>query len=116
MKEIMAKASSESPQGVPTFEYNPAVTTRQPLLFELTRPLDELPDLLFESFRGQTLTFDQIYARHNIDRPYIEANYKEVLKLMEQQKRISCDPPAEKRRPYKGTPSFGPKTQVTFKI
>lgn len=47
MKEIMAKESSEQTQGVPSFEYNPA-TLKQPLLFELTRPLDELEAMLDE--------------------------------------------------------------------
>ncbi|HID72743.1 TPA: three-Cys-motif partner protein TcmP, partial [Candidatus Micrarchaeota archaeon] len=41
MKEIMAEYSSNKDQGVPSFEYNPA-DERYSLLFELTRPLDEL--------------------------------------------------------------------------
>ena len=45
MKEIMAGESSKTEQGVPTFEYNRA-SERQPLLFELARPLDDLRDML----------------------------------------------------------------------
>jgi three-Cys-motif partner protein len=44
MKDIMAKESSSREQGVPSFEYNPA-TRQQPLLFELSRPLDDLADI-----------------------------------------------------------------------
>ena len=43
MKEIMAKESSSTEQGVPTFEYNPSIR-EQGILFELSRPLDDLGD------------------------------------------------------------------------
>jgi hypothetical protein len=44
MKEVMAKESSSANQGISSFEYCPA-DARQPLLFELSRPLDELEDM-----------------------------------------------------------------------
>ncbi|GBL12660.1 hypothetical protein MSj_04180 [Microcystis aeruginosa Sj] len=74
MKEIMAKESSEQTQGVPSFEYNPA-TLQQPLLFELTRPLDQLESMLLDNFSGKTMTMAEIYDQHHPGKPYIKKNY-----------------------------------------
>jgi len=82
MKEIMAKESSDAPQGVASFEYNPA-SIRQPFLFELSRPLDDLGEMLVEEFAGQTLKMIDIYRQHNVNRPYIKKNYKDVLQRLE---------------------------------
>jgi len=109
MKEIMAKECSGSAQGVPSFEYNPVdarLAIRQPLLFELTRPLDDLGDMLLKAFSGQTVTMYRIYEQHNVDRPYIKKNYKTVLMKLEDEGRII----ASSHR--KGT--FGDTVQATF--
>ncbi|MGH8720068.1 MAG: hypothetical protein ACREV0_14185 [Burkholderiales bacterium] len=76
----------------------------------LSRPLNELEDMLLKHFAGQTLTFREIYKRHNVDRPYIERNYKDALLKLEAAGAISTAPPASDRR--KGT--FGPKVTVKF--
>lgn len=101
MKEIMAKESTNKEQGVPSFAYNPAdLLPKQSLLFELSRPLDDLEDLLIEGFRSQKLTVQEIYERHNIDRPYIEKNYKAVILKMEKEGKVKVtDPKGKKRRP-----------------
>lgn len=112
MKEIMAKECKEE-QGVPTFEYNPA-TERQPLLFALTRPLDDLGDLLLDEFAGQTLPMVEVYERHHIGRRYIRSNYKEVLGQLEAEGRITVDPPADKRRKRNGKPTFANEVVVRF--
>jgi hypothetical protein len=49
----MAKQCSKADQGVPSFSYCPA-DRKYPLLFELTRPLDDLDGMLHEAFAGQT--------------------------------------------------------------
>lgn len=113
MKEIMAKESSSTEQGVPLFEYNSA-TQYQPLLFELSRPLDDLENMLLHEFAGQILTMEEIYNRHNVGKRYISKNYKEALRKLEQQGKIIADPPASKRRKYKGEITFGEKVKVTF--
>lgn len=100
MKDIMARESSLSQQGVAGFEYNPA-DIRFPLLFELARPLDDLANMLLDEFAGRTLPVGQIYAQHNVGRPYIECNYKDALKRLEADGRVSAGPPAERRK--KGT-------------
>ncbi|MGP8244465.1 MAG: three-Cys-motif partner protein TcmP [Bryobacteraceae bacterium] len=109
MKQIMAKESSTHDQGVPSFEYNPA-DDRFPLLFELTRPLDELEDLLLVRFGGRRLSMNDVYLQHNVGRRYIARNYKDALMSLERKGLIACDPSAVRRR--KGT--MGPNTVVRF--
>ena len=115
MKDIMWKESSSAPQGLADFEYNPA-TREQPLLFGLAATLDDLGDLLMDEFAGRTLTMSEVYEAHNVGRPFVEANYKQALTVLEAAGRILADPPAiaappqEPRR--KGT--FGPDVKVTF--
>ena len=113
MKEIMAKESSTHEQGVASFEYNVA-TVRQPLQYSLNRPVDDLADLLCEAFAGRIVTMKEVFDTHNVDTPYIERNYKDALIQLEASNRIVAVPPAAKRRPYKGEPSFGPNVRVTF--
>ncbi|MAR92970.1 MAG: hypothetical protein CML06_19150 [Pseudomonadales bacterium] len=83
MKEIMAKESSSDHQGVASFQYMPAASLSQGLLFELNRPLDSLKDLLLLDFAGQSLTMIDIYRQHSIDKPFLNKHYKTVLKEME---------------------------------
>jgi three-Cys-motif partner protein len=110
MKEIMAKSSSESDQGVPSFAYLPPTAREQTLLFELTRPLDDLRALLLKGFAGRTLTMRQIYEEHSVDRPYIAKNYKDVLAALLEQKQIRVDRPPVR----KGT--FADGIVVTFPL
>lgn len=107
MKDIMARESSSGTQGVPSFEYNPAdFLPKQTLLFQLSRPLDDLKDMLIEEFAGQTLSMVEIYKQHNVDTPYVKKNYKDVLWKLEEEGKIT----ASKHR--KGT--FGDSVKATF--
>ncbi|NJL68428.1 MAG: three-Cys-motif partner protein TcmP [Microcoleus sp. SM1_3_4] len=115
MKEIMAKESSSTEQGVPLFEYNSA-TQYQPLLFELSRPLDDLENMLLNEFAGQTLTMKEIYNQHHVGKRYISKNYKEALRKLEQQGKIIAEPPATGRKKNKGEITFGDKVRVTFPL
>lgn len=109
MKEIMAKESSEQNQGIATFEFSPAAE-RFPLLFELSRPLDELSENLLKHFAGETLRMEDVYLRHCVGRPYIKRNYKHALLALEREKKIKATPPAEDRR----RDTFGDDVLVTF--
>lgn len=113
MKDIMAKESSTLEQGVPSFEYNPA-TQAQPLLFELSRPLDDLTDMLLAEFAGQAMTMLDVYNRHHVGKRYINKNYKEALRQLEQQGKIMVDPPASQRPKRRGEITFADKVRVTF--
>ena len=113
MKEIMAAESSSTLQGVPSFEYSPA-DALQPLLFELSRPLDDLENMLLTEFAGRCVIMEQVYEEHNVGRPYVKKNYKQVLGNMEANGRISVDPPAIKRRKWKGEVTFADDVLITF--
>lgn len=91
MKDIMAKESSDSEQGVASFEYNPA-SRQQPLLFEYSRPLDELGDMLLKHFAGRKLTMLEVFQEHNVNRPFIKRNYKQALLQLKAQGRITASP------------------------
>ncbi|RLC07546.1 MAG: hypothetical protein DRH43_11580 [Deltaproteobacteria bacterium] len=115
MKEIMAEYSSNKDQGVPSFEYNPA-DERYSLLFELTRPLDELVRMLPEDFTGKTISMKKIYEEHHVGKPYIKRNYKEALVRLEEEGKIVASPPAEKRKKRYGKVTFADSVKVTFPI
>jgi hypothetical protein len=89
MKDIMAKSSSSSEQGVPSFAYSPATSRQQRFLFELNRPLDDLRAMLLEEFGGKTNTMREIYEAHSVDRPYLARHYKDVLAALEREQIIT---------------------------
>jgi len=107
MKEVMAEESSSRVDGVASFEYSPA-TIRQPLLFSLSRPIDDLEDLLLQNFAGKSLNMLNVYESHNVGTPYIKKNYKEALGRLHDRGQII----APQRR--KGT--FGDKVEITFPL
>lgn len=114
MKEIMAKESSDTKDGVANFEYNPSdMHYRQGTLFDLlSRPLDDLQGMLIKQYAGQTIDFLKLYEEHSVDRPYIKKNYKEVLRTMFDANLISAVDPDTNKPPRKG--SFSDKMQITF--
>jgi three-Cys-motif partner protein len=113
MKGIMAGESSQVDQGVASFAYCPA-DKRFPLLYGYSRPLDELADMLLKKFAGQSLTMRQVFESHHVNTPYIDKNYKEALKKLEAEGKITADPPARQRRRVKGEVSFGDNVLVHF--
>lgn len=113
MKGIMANESSRRDQGVPSFEYNPA-DERFPLLFELTRPLNQLEDMLLVHFAGRTMTMLDVFDQHHVDKPFIQANYKDALRNLEARGQIQTNPPAASRRKNKGVVTFADSVSVTF--
>ncbi|MCF6433151.1 three-Cys-motif partner protein TcmP [Leisingera sp. MMG026] len=101
MKDIMAKESSSSEQGVASFAYSPADET-MPLLYGLSQPLEELEADLSTSYRGEKILFDKLFEEHSVDRPFLERHYKDVLMKLEDSGKIQViDPKKKKRR--KGT-------------
>lgn len=112
MKDIMARESTSMTQNVPSFEYNPAdFMPKQMLLFQLSRPLDDLKHDIMHIFKGQQLTMQKIYERHNVDTPYTKKNYKDVLRDLYDNGLIEAISPKDKP-PRKGT--FGNDIIVTF--
>lgn len=116
MKEIMARHSSTVEQGVASFDFTPTNNEQYPLLFELSRPLDELGDMLTKQYAGRTLKMIDIYDDHHVGTPYIKKNYKTILNALEEQGRIECNPPAAQRRMQNGERTFADRVLVTFPI
>jgi hypothetical protein len=96
IKDIMAKESSLLEQGVPSLTYSPADES-MPLLFSLSRPLDQLGGMLLDEFAGQTTSMQAIYEAHNIDTTYIKKNYKDALRSLEETGEIKAVPSADAR-------------------
>ncbi|MFH1492778.1 MAG: three-Cys-motif partner protein TcmP [Candidatus Omnitrophota bacterium] len=113
MKEIMASESTKVNQGVPSFTYCPA-DEQQQLLFEFTRPLNQLADMLLEEYASKTIAMKNIYKEHSVGRPYLSRNYKDVLAQLEADGKIIVDPPSAKRRRIKGKITFGDNVLVEF--
>ena len=113
MKEVMARESSTTKQGVPSFEYNPA-TARQRILFELVRPLDDLIIELPKKFSGQVLKMIEVYESHHVGTPYIKKNYKEAIVKLEAKGRIKVSPPMHKRRFIRGKPTCADDVLIEF--
>jgi hypothetical protein len=114
MKEIMAKESSLSEQGVPSFDYNLA-DVNFPNLFEYSKPLEELKEMLLNKYKGKTMTMKEIYIDHNVGTKYIAKNYKTILLELEKEDKIKTDIPANLRKKLKGKFTFGDNVKVTFK-
>jgi three-Cys-motif partner protein len=98
MKDIMAKESSWSEGGVPSFVCSPRPKERG-LFDDLGDPAAELEAMLLETFAGQSLTVGEIYEQHGLSRRFMPPNYKEALKRLEAAGRVTAFPPADERRP-----------------
>lgn len=108
MKNVMYDHSHKEGT-VANFEYNPA-DARWPSLFELTRPLGDLEDLLLDDLAGKTLEFTRLYELHSVGKPYVLKNYREVLCRMEQEGKVTMDRPSPPRK--KGT--LAPTVKITI--
>jgi hypothetical protein len=60
MKDIMYAHATGKQDGPVNFEYNPA-DRRQPTLFELLRPVEDLSDMLLNDLAGHTMSILEIY-------------------------------------------------------
>jgi three-Cys-motif partner protein len=109
MKGVMAGQSSKKEQGVAAFEYSPA-DKKYPLLFEMSRPLDDLKAMLLNDYASKRMTFKQLYETHSVGKPYTDSNYKQVLKSLEDADIIRAARPGGKRR--RGT--FADDVVITF--
>jgi len=114
MKDIMAKESSNNIDGVANFEYNPRdVHYKQGSLFDmLSCPLDSLQDLLLKQYAGKTIDFTDLYKQHSVDKPFVRKNYKDVLRDLLDNGKITAVNPKTGKLPRKGT--FSDEMRITF--
>ena len=101
MKDIMAKESSVTDQGVPSFTYSPADAST-PLLFSLARPFDGLKEELLTVFSAKKRSMKQIYEEHSVDTPFISRNYKDALLALESEGKIVAEPAKRNRGTFAG--------------
>jgi len=107
IKQITAKHSTESIQGVPSFNFDPAPSAQQRLMFET--PLEDLQDILLGEFAGETVTAAEIHFRHNVDQPYQLSDYKHCLRILEEAGKIRVH-----RLPNGRMGTFPEHVKVTF--
>lgn len=99
MKDITAKASSSHEEGVPSFGFaKPVSQDATPLLFEFARPLEQLGAMLMREYAGKTIVFSDLYDEHNVGRPYVERNYKDALKELEAEGKITVTTETKRRK------------------
>jgi hypothetical protein len=103
----MAPESSQDDQGVPSFEYWPAVEDFGELF---PHALNDLEDALVVEFAGRTISMIDLYHEHNLGKPYIKKNYKDALLNLERDGRITADPPKRKAN------TFADHVVVTFPV
>jgi three-Cys-motif partner protein len=109
MKEVMAKQSSKADQQVPSFSYCQA-DRKYRLLFELTRPLDDLEEMLLVEFAGRRMTVRALFDSHHVGRPYLLKNYKAVLLKLESEGKIATSPSKRKAN------TMADHVQVSFPV
>jgi len=114
MKEIMAKESTDNIGGVASFEYNPRdAHFKQGSLFDmLSRPLDDLQEMLLKQYAMRTVDFNKLYEEHSVDKPYIRKNYKDVLMTLLEAGKITAINVKTGKLPRKGT--FSDDMRITF--
>lgn len=114
MKDIMYKQSSEFIDGVSTFCFIPTRDVQLSFLEPLNTPLEDLERELLTMFAGKKISMENVYHKHNVNRPFIKSNYKDVLLKLETENKIITSPPASKRRNYKGRKSMSDNVLIAF--
>ncbi len=109
MKDIMHAHATGKQEGPVNFEYNPA-DRRQPTLYELLRPVEDLGDMLMNDLAGVTAGIEGIYERHSVGKPYVLKDYREQLCKLEQEGKVVMSEPCPPRR--KNT--LAPRIRITF--
>ena len=104
MKDIMAKYSTNCPQGVPSYEFNPNLA-QQPYLPNIETPLDDLSEQLLDKFSGETLSMREIFNKHHVNKRYRKKNYKDALCKLELDGRIKGTPPITERKKISNKPT-----------
>ena len=83
-KDITAKFSSASIQGVASFRYEPNPDRQSSFVFH--GPLDDLQSMLLAEFAGETISVREMHDRHSVDKPYRLPDYRQaVLNLEDKQ-------------------------------
>ena len=114
MKDVMAKASSSEEEGVSSFEYN-RLLKPQPRLFSQEH-IENLKQALLEHFAGREVNFQTVYSEYEVYTNgtfYLQKNYREALKRLEEEGRFDFRYAGSGKR-RKGT--YSENTTIIFPI
>lgn len=96
MKDVMAKESSWTEGGTPGYGCSPK--PKEASILDCIDPVPELAEDLHATFAGKTMTAAGVYFRHGLDRVHTPRQYKDALKRLEAEGRVTANPPARDRR------------------
>ncbi len=123
MKDVMAGLSTDA-GAVKLFRYVPPQGPSSPRSAQLTMfPVEgedepysiaALKRHLLRVCLGATLPVSDVYDMHTLDTPYTLRNVKDSLRELEAEGRVTIDPPAARRRMYKGEVTLADDKLVTF--
>lgn len=115
MKRIMSKYSSSDDCGIPTFEFNPAIEKigMRPLFGNRTK-LEALKKEVYQMGKGRVIKVPDLIKMFPAYLPYLESNYKDALRELEEEGLIKVTPPPDIRPIRDGKVTFGPKVTLDF--
>jgi three-Cys-motif partner protein len=109
MTDIMANAGHVNDRDFPHFTDYSNPPSKSQLFYP---EIDELKKDLCVRYAGKKMTMLDIFLDH---RQYTAGNYKDILNELEEEKRVTVDPPANKRRMgVNGRRTFKDEALVTF--
>jgi len=113
MKRIYTKASSDKADGVGSHDYDPNDAESKTL--PLFSALEEVRQRLLQAFAGRTLTFNELILAE-ADTRFTDTAYRNALLELEEEKRVTMNPPAHQRRLRSGGErrSLPGTTSITF--
>lgn len=114
MREVMAGVSSRRVDDVASFTYDPRPVEETQQELPDTSPIDKLAGRLIRDLAGERLTVRRIFETHSRDGRYIERNYKEALRRLESDQRVTANPPASARQRRNGKPTMANHVEIRF--
>jgi len=116
MKNILYKYSAKDDEEIANFTYIPGQkgAKQLSLLPIIENPLDNLGNDLLKCFAGKTLSVDEIYKQHHINKNFVKPNYQKALRRLEEKKLIIVDRSQYKRPRRDGVLAMGDKVIITF--
>ncbi len=114
MKDIMFKIGEKDSHGVGRYGFIPSSDKEKGIQLSLVdlyvNPYDQFKDYLCKRYAGKRLSVEQLYDKDTLNTPFVKKQYKDVLKVLEMDGIIRCEPSFQERR--KNT--FSDKTLIFF--
>lgn len=120
MKDIMHKSSSIKDNGVANYSYIPTAHMQKyeniqlSILDEYQTDFDKLLHRLPIQYSGRQLRLIDLYEEDHLHKPYIKANYKEAIRILEEKGLVDVIPRASDRQIRKGVLTVADKVTITF--